>query len=153
MLPNKFILQFTILSTLLMVGCGSGSYTRSDADLAKISGGELKEVVPVAGKITVDGSPVAGVNVYFHSKVNEPPSTVARTDAAGKYCVSTYRPCDGIVPGEYLLTFKFMPKMTPNGRGEDLLKGRYADPQNTEFKLTAELRKPQKDVDFELNTK
>ena len=42
----------------------------------------------------------------------------------------TYRPCDGVEAGEYTLSFKHVPTTEArNGKGEDLLKGRYADPE------------------------
>jgi hypothetical protein len=42
--------------------------------------------------------------------------------------------------------------MTPNGKGDDLFKGRYADPKKSNFELTVDVGVPQEDVDFQLTS-
>ena len=141
-----------LILTATMIGCGSGGNPLSDTDLKKIAGGDLKEVVPVSGKVNVDGQPALGVNIYLHAENDPNYISFARTGSDGKYCWATYRPCDGIPLGKYTLTFKHMPKMTPKGKGDDLLKGRYANPKKSEFKLTVEKGAPQKDVNYDLSS-
>lgn len=145
--PSRRVLASGLL---FIVGCGSGSNLPSEADLKKLAGGKLKVVVPVSGKVTLDGSPAEDVTMYLNPGAgtgNTPPKVV-RTGPAGDYCWATYRPCDGVEPGQYKLTFKKLRKRSD----EDLLKGRYADPQKSEYTLTVEEGKPQKDVNFELSS-
>ena len=150
---NRISYCAVILSLqVIILGCGSGGITRTDADLAKIAGGALKDVVPVSGSVEVDGEPAAGVNIYLYPEGSANYVLFARTDANGNYCWATYRSCDGIEPGKYILTFKHMPKMTPKGKGDDLLKGQYVDPKKSTFKLTVENGVPQEGVLYELTS-
>ncbi len=149
---NRFCCCALILSFQVTLGCGSGEIKRTDADLAKIAGGALKDVVPVSGSVEVDGEPASGVNIYLYPEGSANYILFARTDTNGNYCWATYRSCDGIEPGKYVLTFKHMPKMTPKGKGDDLLKGRFADPKKSTFKLAVEKGVPQEGVLYELTT-
>ena len=73
------------------------------------------------------------------------------TDADGKYAWSTNLPNDGVEPGQYIVTFKYVPKSKKNEQlGEDLFKGKYANPTKSEYKLTVEADQPQTDVNYEL---
>jgi len=138
----------------LIVGCGSRSADSSKARLEKLAGGPLKEVVPASGKVLVDGSPQTGVNIFLYAMTGEKPITEVTTGVEGKYCWTSYIKCDGLIPGEYRLTFTHTAKKRRNsGKAEDLLKGRYSDPAKSEYKLTVEKGKPQSDVNYELTTK
>ena len=83
---------------LVFTGCGS-----SDDRVA---------VYPVEGQITVNGQPLAGVQVVFHpAEINglqSPPAT-ARTDADGRFELSTYDARDGAAAGTYQITVHYYP--------------------------------------------
>lgn len=68
-------------------------------------GGESVETAPVAGTVTYNGSPVEGADVVFHPKSESGRVASAKTDAEGKFTLSTYVTSDqqeqGAVPGEY----------------------------------------------------
>jgi hypothetical protein len=146
--------RFAVFCCLLcIVGCGGSFGPRSDEDLKKISGREVNEVVAVSGTVTIDGDGQEGIVIYLHKKGETTSIQRAFTKEGGKYCWTTYRTCDGLEEGTYTLTFKYIPNMKPNGKGEDLLKGRYADPKKSEFVLTVELGEPQMSADYELSMK
>jgi hypothetical protein len=121
-----------------------------------MAGGTLKDVVPVSGKVLVDGEPKGGVNLYLYASTGGTAIAECRTNPDGTYCWSTHLPCDGIEAGSYRLAFKYVPKQRRNDRDEDagdLFQGRYSDPMRVEYLLTVEEDSPQKDVDYELTTK
>ena len=105
-------------NSLALIGCGKGS-----------------GLVPVTGKITVDGKPAEGAVLLFHPTSSENTSiasAVAKED--GSFApVTNSEP--GIVAGSYKVSITWPdPKVKPSERelmmgtaepGPDLLKGRY----------------------------
>lgn len=72
-------LALIAIGMLGVVGCGSGSGHKT---------------VPVSGKITLDGQPLAGANITFQPTASEKagsagPGSAATTDAAGKFVLKT----------------------------------------------------------------
>ena len=126
----------------------------SEERLTKMAGGKLKDVVPVSGKVLVDGAPQAGVNLFLYPSTGKMKViTECRTDSDGTYCWTTHTECDGLPPGQYRLAFQYMPKRSRNDKGNDLLGGRYSDPMKVDYPLTVEEGSPQEDVNYELTTK
>lgn len=58
------------------------------------------KTVPVQGTITLKGQPLADASVTFMLASNSG-SAVGRTDAAGRYSLTTFEQGDGAIPGEY----------------------------------------------------
>jgi hypothetical protein len=144
------------LALLLVAGCGPGAGDVSQERLEQMSGGTLKDVVPVSGKVLVDGEPKGGVNIYLHASGGGPAIAECRTNPDGKYCWATHLPCDGIEAGSYRLAFKCFPKLRRNDQPketDDLFQGRYSDPMKVEFLLTVAEGSPQTGVNYELTTK
>ncbi|MDR0520551.1 MAG: DUF4198 domain-containing protein [Planctomycetaceae bacterium] len=83
---------FTIITlffvTITLSGCGSSS--------TNIAG-----LVPAAGTVTLNGQPLADAGITFVPTELSRRAAGAKTDAAGKFTVSTLNPSDGIAPGEY----------------------------------------------------
>jgi 5-hydroxyisourate hydrolase-like protein (transthyretin family) len=145
-----------VLAVLLIAGCGPGAGDTSQERLAQMSGGNLKDVVPVSGKVLVDGEPKAGVTIYLYRSTGGEQIAECRTNPDGTYCWATHLPCDGIEAGSYRLAFKCFPKLRRNDQikeTDDLFQGRYSDPMKVEFLLTVEEGSPQTDVDYALTTK
>lgn len=149
----------SVLGLSLISGCGGDGKTDVTKDRLKaMAGGQLKDVVVVKGVVTIDGSPVKGVNLFLYRE-NELANPVkeAQTDDQGKYCWSTSTACDGLEPGIYGVGFTYVPKAKKDGSGVDALKGKYRNPQKNkiEFKMELKVEKgaPQENVNYELVTK
>ncbi|MDZ7616888.1 MAG: hypothetical protein U1E05_07790, partial [Patescibacteria group bacterium] len=84
-----------------------------------------------------------------------PTVSSALTDEAGKFAVATYKTGDGLPEGEYSLTFSWQEYnvMARGFTGPDKLRGRYADPAKSEFRVVAERGKPIDLGRIELTTK
>lgn len=124
--------------------------------LTKMAGGALKDVVPVSGKVLVDGEPKGNVNLFLHPADGGPSILSIRTNPDGTYCWSTHSSCDGLEPGDYVIAFTYVPKLKRNESNEisgDLFKGKYGDPKKSAYKLSVAKGTPQKDVDYDLKTK
>jgi hypothetical protein len=144
-----------LVVTVAMLTCAfvaSGCGRRSD--------GRLKSY-PVHGRVTVDGKPTAGIYVFLNPA--QQPTTHgifpnAITNGEGEFWVSTYDAEDGAPLGDYVVTAKW-----PKGEGlqvhsesPDRLKGRYADPAKSAFRITvkeAKRTKPNEVTPLELASK
>lgn len=78
---------------LLLTGCGSG--------------GDKVQTNKVKGKVTYNGSPVAGATVTFSPQEKGTPAALGITDAQGVYTLTTYDSGDGAAAGLYkVLVYK-----------------------------------------------
>ena len=109
-------------SALTCVGCGSGP-----------------KVVPVTGKVLLNGQPAVGAFVQFHLDGGDPksPRPSARVKADGSFELSTTEPGKlytraGAPPGSYRVTVMLR---SPSHLGDsdeyDLLPLRYLDPRSS----------------------
>lgn len=117
------------------------------------SGGEQLAVVPVSGKVTVNGAPApkgpirvmmiptgSQLETKPGQEVAATPSALAWTD--GSFKITTYASNDGAPPGEYKLVFS-APTFTLT-RGYDYseegdqLKGAFSDPEKSEHTVKVE---------------
>jgi hypothetical protein len=146
------IQHISIFTLILIVGCGRSTQL-SQKQIESMTGGPMKNVVPVSGAVKVNGSSQSDITIRLHPVIGNVSIAQVRTDSKGKYCWSTYKKGDGLAPGEYKLTFKHQPSINKSGEGKDLFKGRYADPVKSEFKLTVQKGKPQPNLDFDLASK
>ncbi len=142
----------SVFFLLLFIGCARADDV-SEERLAMMAGGKLKDVVPVSGRVLVDGVPQGGVRIFLYAPTGGKAIAECRTDADGTYCWTTHTECDGVEPGEYRLGFSYVPKPKRNDKGTDLFEGRYSDPMKVEYRLTVAAESPQSDVDYELTTK
>ena len=104
-----------------------------------------KPVHPVAGKVTLDGSPAANAQIIFWrpdpaDKEGKKATRVsdAWVDPDGSYAMSTYTANDGLQEGEYRVTITLRtPPLEPSGvLGKNLLPERYAEQVTTELRAT-----------------
>ncbi|MCR9119167.1 MAG: carboxypeptidase-like regulatory domain-containing protein [bacterium] len=79
------------------VGCGSMASDKWTEGRAKL--------VPVKGVVLLDGKPIAGANVNFHSQTEEL-TAYAMTDAQGGFVLTTYDSGDGVVVGAHKVSVK-----------------------------------------------
>jgi hypothetical protein len=88
------------LVSILLAGCGPGS-----------SG-----TIPVSGKITKGGQPLAGALVTFQPNAADGKAASGTTDSAGVYKLTTLVNGDGALPGSYKVTVtKFAGGAAPAG--------------------------------------
>ena len=144
-----FVSGIALSVCLLLSGCG---------------GTEHPGTYPVQGTVTFNGQPVADATVNFHP-VGQSRSSVGRTDAQGRYELTTFSSGDGAMPGEYRVAIsKF--ELPPGAEAEDpeppeelqsdaealvpqnVLPERYASPDTSE--LTATVSVGPNTVDFDL---
>jgi hypothetical protein len=79
-------LTLAVVGSVLAVGCGQ-----------KAAG---PTTYPVTGTVTHNGTPVEGATVAFMAS-GEQKGAVGRTDASGKYTLTTLVAGDGAMAGEY----------------------------------------------------
>ncbi len=118
--------------------------TLASAGCETPQGPERLATVPVRGVVTVNGLPAPKLTVSFRA-VEAPSGETAiyaanpsaLTDADGTFALSTYQEGDGVAPGTYAVTLEWLTyDALRNSYGKpDRLKGRYADPKTTEFKV------------------
>ncbi|QDT66384.1 hypothetical protein [Calycomorphotria hydatis] len=91
---NNFLL---ILLTVLLAGCFSG---------------DGYEYVPVTGRLTIDGKPLADIQVYFSPKLIDEtgiagPPSAGTTDNDGNYSLRVLRKggSTGAIPGTHFVKF------------------------------------------------
>ncbi|MCA9073393.1 MAG: carboxypeptidase regulatory-like domain-containing protein [Planctomycetaceae bacterium] len=125
------LVSMTAMACLLIVGCTRG---------ARVPENE-QPVVPVSGTVHVNGEPLANVKLEFHTKnpTGNGLHPRATTDAEGKFQAWTYRKDDGLIAGEYTITFLDHSHVVPYQRASDageLFKGKYANPEKSEFTVT-----------------
>ncbi len=99
------------------------------------------ETTPLTGEVYVDGNPAAELAVTLHNVAgmdSEVPTVSATfTKEDGTFEVSTFEEGDGVPAGDYVATFAWGQFNPVSRRYEkDKLKGKYADPKTSEFKVT-----------------
>ncbi|GAB6166712.1 hypothetical protein JCM19992_27120 [Thermostilla marina] len=83
--------------------------------------GDRPKTYPVEGTVTLNGKPVAGATVVFAPVVgggseSTPQAAQGKTDANGRYVLSTFETGDGAMPGEYtVIVTKYDVQPTPGG--------------------------------------
>ena len=132
----RWVLAFSVVA-LVVAGCGQS------------------ETVSVSGTITLKGKPADQAEVMFNPKGAGRMATGV-TDANGKFTLSTAKPNDGAMPGEYVVTLGEYyppgkaPAMPPKG---GLLPSRfppkYGDPQQSPLNAKVE-RGGQNDFQFDI---
>jgi hypothetical protein len=71
--------------------------------------------MPVKGTVTFQGSPLAEADVAFTPKGGRP--ATGRTDAAGRFSLTTFKTNDGAMVGEHIVTVCKHVKKDPNATG------------------------------------
>ena len=115
------------------------------------------KVYPAGGTVTYKGTPVEGAHVAFRGDGNVRPAT-GKTDASGRFTLTTFNSGDGAVPGTHQVTVSKLPinaappkpviesreeaakrPKLPPPSVENLLPAKYADPANSELVYTVEV--------------
>lgn len=99
-----------LLTTAFLFGCAG-----ADGD------SDRPATAPVSGVVTLDGTPVEGAQVALNPEDPTGQGAFGRTDAEGRYELTTFETADGAVPGNYIVTVtKYdVPPPQPEASGED----------------------------------
>lgn len=66
--------------------------------------GSVEGVVPVSGTVTQKGAPLAGASVGFAPTGEGGKAASGKTDATGRFKLTTLKADDGALPGDYSVT-------------------------------------------------
>ena len=137
---SKFSLRyFIMLSVGLLIGCGGGDKNRVP-------------VLPVKGKILLDGEPAVGAYVEFIQKnptaATKNISPTSSVDENGDFLLSTYTMGDGIPEGNYHVLVRWstpdeMTDMDTYPENWEYLSEVYGDSENP--RLGATIQRPAED--------
>jgi UDP-2,3-diacylglucosamine pyrophosphatase LpxH len=115
-----------------------------------------KATHPAGGVLAVDGKPFAGATVALHlfnpdtEKYN--PIADGRTDAAGRFQLTTYAKFDGCPAGEYAVTVVKAAKQPADGEPvESLLPKKYAAAATSPLKVT--VKEGANEINLDITTK
>jgi len=113
------------------------------------------ETVEVTGTVTLNGQPADQAEVMFNPKAGRLATGV--TDSSGKFKLSTAKPDDGALPGEYVVTLgeyypPDKPPALPRGGGQlpSRFPQQYGDPARSP--LTAKVERGGKN-EFQFDVK
>jgi hypothetical protein len=115
-----------VLGSLAVTGCGEKGL----------------HVVPVSGKVVVQGQPAAGAQVVLHpvaAKADQTFSAIGKVQDDGSFKISAFGKDDGAPPGEYVATvqwFKVVQNDGGAGPGPNVIPRDYGDPARSPFKVT-----------------
>lgn len=91
------------------------------------SGGRHPPVAKAGGTVLYQGQPVAGAEVTFNNAEANSTGT-AKTDAAGRFQLSTFGSSDGVVPGHQLVAIRRVDVIDKTPPGVDVSAGGTAVP-------------------------
>lgn len=119
-----------MLVFMLISGCGA-----RDGELVRLP------VNPVSGKVLHKKQPAEGAIVVFHKVGTNERKAIkpfAQTTADGTFQINYYNRGDGAPKGEYRATVVWPtppPDHSPDLPGPDRLRGRYADPKTSKWRI------------------
>ncbi|MDB5339417.1 MAG: hypothetical protein JWN70_5036 [Planctomycetaceae bacterium] len=136
---TSHLVTFAVAALLLAAvpGCGAGKPA-------------WEQVFPATGTLTYNGKPIEGAEVVLLPKDDEVPDRVrpsARTDASGRFELSTYDIADGAPEGDYDVAVTWRPLIKHSegsSPGPNRLPARYASP--TTSKLTVHVNSEDTDL-------
>jgi hypothetical protein len=85
---HVWVLGVAVAGLVVAAGCGSGG----------------KKPVPVKGTVTLDGKPVSLASVVFVPQKEGGIIAQGVTNHNGEFELTTYKPNDGVLPGDYSVT-------------------------------------------------
>ena len=127
-----YAIAWPTLVAVLVLGSLPGCGQRQD----------VPETAPARGLVLYQGKAVNEAEVMFHPQAEGHPA-VGRTDADGRFVLTTYDAKDGAVLGTHAVTVRLMPTgglpgMEADSAGAAAIPEKYADPSRS--LLTAEVK-------------
>lgn len=148
---NRRLILVTLMLGMI-TGCGGNS--------AEVP----EELIPVSGKVTLDGKPTSHITVLFNPAKNTAGTGgYGVTDGEGKYALVHRSNQPGIEAGEYIVTFSKvgLPDGSPIPEGKNaadvgaiqLLPDKYTNPDRERNLITATVKAPGVTLDYEITSK
>lgn len=104
---------------------------------------------PVRGVITCQGKPVDGATITLVPVGDMAPAR-GKTDATGRFSLSTFQPDDGAVPGRYRVTVsRDAAATTPGGPAVDRIPAKYGNPDTSGLEI--EVKSGSNEIDINLH--
>lgn len=111
-----------LLTLLIAVGCGGKQE-------------DLPDTVAVSGMVTYKGAPVPEATIMLYPVQGRKPAS-GRTDADGKFTLTTFNKDDGALPGEHQVTVNAF-QSTPEGVSmKSSIPIKYSNPSSSPLKVT-----------------
>jgi hypothetical protein len=86
MRPGRLIVMCLAIGVAVLQGCNRS---------------KTPKTVPVHGHVRLDGKPIEGADIGFYCQGAAGHAAIGRTDALGKYSLSTFGVNDGAIPGRH----------------------------------------------------
>lgn len=139
--PKLILASLLALFAGSSLGCGSS---------------DRPELAAVQGTVTMDGAPLANVQVVFSPEGRRPSTGV--TDAAGKYTLTYIRDIKGAALGKHSVRIESVPAAPadPEAATKEVpvpFKESIPAKYNAKSKLTAEVKPGENTIDFPLDSK
>lgn len=96
-----------LVCAAMMCGCGGPS----DPD--------RPDTTPVSGVVSYQGAPLEGATVTFKPSTTDGKAAFGKSDADGKFSLTTFEADDGVIPGEYNVTVTKMEVVESKAVPED----------------------------------
>jgi len=118
-LPRRTALALLLTAGVFTGGCGTPQ----------------EPVYPVSGQVLWSGKPLAEAVVVLHPEDGTRRSLTARTDASGRFQLTTHQSGDGAPAGTYLVTVEYRDLVREGDElartGPNRLPARYAKPETS----------------------
>ena len=101
------------------------------------------KVVPASGVVYYQGQPVAGAEVTFNNATAKSTGS-AKTDAAGRFVLSTFGKNDGVVPGPQIVAIQRVEVIDKTPPGVDVSAGGKAVPPEIHWIIPQKYSDPSK---------
>lgn len=119
-----------LLGSMFWAGCSRGK----DPD--------LPETVAATGVVMYQGKPVSDATIMFYPVQGRKPAS-GKSDAAGKFTLTTFSKNDGVIPGEHKVTVNAY-ESTPQGVSmKSSIPEKYANPNSSPLKMTVSETQPE----------
>lgn len=134
--PHISSVIILILGSMFWAGCGGGK----DPD--------LPETVAATGIVTYQGNPVSDATIMFYPVQGRKPAS-GKSDAAGKFTLTTFSKNDGVIPGEHKVTVNAY-ESTPEGVSmKSSIPVKYTTPNTSPLMVTVSEAQPELTLELE----
>lgn len=108
----------------------------------------LPETIAMSGVVIYQGKPVSDATIMFYPTEGRKPAS-GRSDADGKFSLTTFSKNDGVIPGEHKVTVNAF-QSTPQGVSmTSSIPVKYSTPNTSPLKVTVSEAQPELTLELE----